>query len=144
MLIRKLLSCALFVFLLVFSSAGSCSEQTYTITETQLTQLENNLKELENINQMLLSELEESETDSQNLLKQSIEQKKELTELQNQLKTYKTETQESITQLEKANQELKNLSISLKQLEQQRDKYKRQRNLFEYISAGLLIAYIAK
>ena len=55
---------------LSFSTSAQCSEKTYTVTETQLTTLEQNLTELKKQNQTLEIQLENSKSQIQSLKKQ--------------------------------------------------------------------------
>ena len=116
--------------------AGSTSqaEEMYQISESELTQLETNLDELEKSNAV-----------KQDLL---TEQKTQLTEANQQLETVKKELIASKSLNEATQKSLERANQSLKQFENE-EKRKirvktRQRDLWIAISGGLLYAWIKK
>ena len=119
--------------LLAFSSTSFAA--TYQITETQFNQLEQNLTALENLN----SELS---TNSATAAKDLVKALYELKLLKEQLKALQTETQTAQSGLIEANKSLAIQSNSLKQLEQQEKKLKRN-NVFLQIVTVLAVGYAA-
>ena len=142
---------ALFIagfLLLCCLSVGFCSpNQTYTISESELMTLEQNLQTLEMHNEMLKAILttQDSElTEALNLLTRSQE---ELAKLRNELKIARQETQSARNSLQIANQELQKASESFKQYEKERDKtenrLRNQRNIWEvlcFVAVGVAVA----
>ena len=124
----------LLCLLLVLPSVGFCSA-TYQITESQFNQLEANLTKLENLN----SELSVNSTASAADLVKALY---ELKQLKEQLKQLQTETQTAQSALTEANKSLAIQSNSLKQLEQQENKLKRN-NVFLQIVTVLAVGYAA-
>ena len=133
----KQLFISLSLLLVVFSwdsSLAMCSQNTYTITEEQLTTLETQLIQLENNNNQLLILLDESSEDlkqaKENSLALEMESRKLKSQLeksqatiqmlQTQLTQLKNEINDTKNSLEIANRELENASISFKQYEQER------------------------
>lgn len=110
------------------------AETMYQISETELTQLEANLNQLEKNN----------ETKQQLLT----EQKTQLTEANRQLKTVQKELTASKSLNAQTQKSLERVNQSLKQLEDEAKKKirvkTRQRNLWIAISGGLLYAWIKK
>lgn len=110
------------------------AEEMYTISESELTQLEMNLRTLK----------EHSEKKQQLLT----EQKAQLTEASKQLETVQKELTASKSLNAQTQKSLERANQSLTVLEQeakQKIKIKtRQRNLWILISGGLLYAYISK
>lgn len=96
-----LLSCYLFVL----PSVGYCAEKTYTITESQLTQLESNLTELKRQNQILKDELTKANS-------QLTTSKQDLANLKNQLASSKASIETLTNSLQKANQSLNKLEVN--------------------------------
>lgn len=118
-----LLACSLWL------AAGSTSqaEEMYQISESELTQLETNL-----------DELEKSNTNKQDLL---TEQKKQLETAQTELAESKKTNAETRKLLERANQSLTELENEAKRKIRVKT---RQRNLWIAISGGLLYALSKK
>ena len=132
--IKSLCICLLVCLLWLAAGSGSQAEMMYRISDSELTQLENNLNQLSKNN----------ETKQQLLT----EQQTQLTEASKQLETVKGQLEESRKlnvqmqkSLETANQSLKVLEAEAKR----KIKVKtRQRNLWIAISGGLLYAVITK
>ena len=127
---------------------GICSEnQTYQISESELTTLETNLATLEMHNATLKAILtaQGSElTEALNLLTKSQE---ELTKLKAELQIARQETQSAQESLKIANEELRKASESFKQYERERDKtenkLRNQRNIWEVlclVAVGVAVA----
>lgn len=140
-----LISACLFLFA---PSVGICSEsQTYTISETELQTLEQNLTTLEMHNETLkaiLSTQGDELTEALNLLMKSQE---ELTKLRNELKACKNDLNLSQESLKIANDELAKASKSFKQYEAARDRtenrLRNQRNIWEvlcFVAVGVAAA----
>ena len=125
--------------LLFFSLAPFCGSnlqaaQLYTISETQLTQLEKDLNQLKTNNESKEKLLTKQET--------------QLTEAQNQLKIVNEQLQKSRDLNEATQKSLERANQSLKQFEDEAKRKirvkTRQRNLWIAISGGLLYAWIKK
>ncbi len=134
--------------LLFLSAVGTCSaNQTYTISENDLTRLEQNLATLEMHNETLKSILtaQGSElTEALNLLTQS---QNELAKLRNELQIAKSETQSARESLKIANDELAKAAQSFKAYEKERDRtenrLRNQRNIWEvlcFVAVGVAVA----
>lgn len=119
----RLLACSLWL------AAGSTlqAEMMYSISESELTELENNL-----------ATLEKSNANKQGLL---IEQRKQLETAQTELAESKKTNAETRKLLESANQSLKELEDEAKKDIETKT---RQRNLWIAISGGLLYALSKK
>ena len=130
-------------------SVGSCSgSQTYQISETQLTALENHLTELESNNAALMTLLEESEMDLTEATRQLNESKNQIAKLRNQLQALKNESEEARQSLLIVNEELRKASESFKASERAHEKIegrlRTQRNIWEAIAAVLAGVCIAR
>ena len=131
---KRLCICLLACSLWLAAGSTSQAEEMYQISESELTQLEVNLNQLEKNN----------ETKQQLLT----EQKTQLAEASQQLETVKKEliASKSLNEatrksLEKANQSLQKLEDEAKRKLRVKT---RQRNLWIAISGGLLYAWIKK
>ena len=125
-----LLACSLWL------AAGSTlqAEMMYSISESELTELENNLATLESHSQERQKVLTEQTT----LLDQ---QREELKKLKEEISSSKAANEETKKSLERANQSLRQFEDEAKR----KIKVKtRQRNLWIAISSGLLYAWIKK
>jgi chromosome segregation ATPase len=139
---------ALLSLFLSWPSVGICSEsRTYTISETELTQLQNHLDALANNNAMLQNILSESGEELTKALDALMMSQKELEKLRAELLTCKTEAESARQSLAIANSELAKASESFKASERERDKIegrlRTQRNIWEVlcaIAAGIAIA----
>ena len=120
-----LLACLLYCF-----APLRCEAAEYTITETELTRLENNLMQLEAINK-------ESQQESKMLREQLAEAKKQLTMLTQQLNELKADSEKQEQLLQTANQSLEQYAQEEKAKQRS---LKRQRNIAYIIAAGLLYA----
>ena len=134
-------ACVISAFLLLsFSPVGICStSQTYTISESELTTLQNHLDALEANNETLkkiLSESGEELTAALNALTQS---QTELMKLKAELIQCRSDAESARKSLEIANQELAKASESFKEYEKERDKVegrlRNQRNIWGFIAA---------
>jgi len=138
--VPKLLSILLLCFLLLVQP-GICSAM-YQISETELTQLDSNLIQLQNLNSQLLTDLELSKTDLQTARQKLEKYQADLKTLQNQLLQLKNESTLAKTDLTTAQALLKIANESLQKYEQEVKSEKTrltwQRNLF----AGLAL-YLA-
>lgn len=129
--------------LLLLPSVGSCSEnQTFQISETQLTTLEAHLNALEENNAALMTLLNESEMELTEATNQLNESKNQIAELRNQLQALKNESEEARQSLSIANEELKRASESFKASEKAHarieGRLRTQRNLWEVIAAVMV------
>lgn len=132
--IKRLCICWLGCLLWLAAGTSSQAEEMYQISETELTQLEANLNQLEKNN----------ETKQQLLT----EQKTQLTEANQQLETVKKELIASKNLNEATQKSLLRANQSLKQFEDEAKRKirvkTRQRNLWIAISGGLLYALSKK
>ena len=131
---KSLFALVLACLLWLVAGSGSQAEEMYQISETELTQLETGLNQLEKNNET-----------KQKLL---AEQQTQLTEASKQLETAKSQLAESKNLNVQTQKSLEIANQSLLQLEQEaKRKIKaktRQRNLWIAISGGLLYAVITK
>ena len=150
--LRKIASISFLVvaLLLACSSYGLCSQ--ITISETELNELSNNLTQLENNNKELLSLLQEQNesliTASQNSMElknqltvlqgQLIESQRQIRELRNLLIEAQKSTSEAKNSLETANKELAEASKSLKKLEHQRKSIEFKNKILKVAVLGLI------
>lgn len=129
-------------------SVGFCSEsQTYQVSETQLTALENHLNVLEANNAALMTLLNESNQELTEATQQLNESRKQIVELRAQLQALKNESQRARQSLKTANEELKKASEYFKQSEAAHAKIegrlRMQKNVWEALAAvfaGICIA----
>ena len=133
----------------VSPSVGSCSEiQGYTISETQLTALENHLNTLEANNAALMTLLDESEMELTEATRQLSESRNQIIELRNQLQALKSESETARQSLATANEELKRASAFFKASEKAHERIegrlRTQRNIWEAIAAVLAGVCIAR
>lgn len=134
-----LLFLSLLFFWWVFSASATCSasempEPTYTITETELTTLENNISTLKSINTRLQVDLKVQSQEATLLRKQLDELKKELEQLRSL-----SQTQES--SLTNANKLLAEYATEAKR---ERLRIKAQRNTWEVVACLAIIGCIVK
>lgn len=124
-----------FVCLLLLLPAGICgAEPTYTITETELTLLQNNLTQLEMLNSQQLAALKESQEDCMTLKQQLIDSQNQIQTLKRQLTTLQTQSAQAMEQLKIAQSSLDNASKLYKQYvkeeQQEKNKLKIERDFF--------------
>lgn len=124
---KRLCICLLACSLWLAAGTSSQAEEMYQISESELTQLEANL-----------DQLEKSNATKQDLL---TEQKKQLETAQTELAESKKTNAETRKLLASANQSLKELEDEAKKDIETKT---RQRNLWIAISGGLLYAWIKK
>ena len=120
-------------------ASGTCSasempEPVYQITETELSQLENNLAQLSAINTQLQTDLKVQSDEATALKKEVIELRKELEQLRSL-----SQTQEN--SLTNANRLLEEYAIEAKK---ERLRIKAQRNAWEAVAACLVVALVVK
>lgn len=125
-----LLACLLWLA----SGSGAQAETMYQISETELTELENNLATLESHNQERQKVLTEQAT----LLNQ---QREELKKLKAEISSSKAANEETKKSLANANAYLTKLEKEEKHKIRVKE---RQRNLWIGVSSGLLYAWIRK
>ena len=147
---RRIKVCAIALLLsLLPCSVGMCSE--YRITEEQLNALEIQFQELSENNQrleILLSESERDLMDSQEqseILKAELQEvKKSLNESMRIINQLKADSESAKQSLEIANAELQTVCESVKQLDNQRKKAEREKNLWKIISAILGVVAVTR
>ena len=124
---KRLCICLLVCSLWLAAGSTSQAEEMYQISESELTQLETNLDELE----------------KSNAVKQDL-----LTEQKAQLETARKELTESKSLNEATQKSLERANQSLKQFENEAKRKirvkTRQRNLWIAIAGGVLYAYVRK
>ena len=127
---------------------GICyANQTYTISETELTTLQNHLTALEQNNETLKAILSESNEDLTIALDALTKSQNELATLKAQLQQAKNDAESAKNSLAIANQELAKASQSFKAYEKERDKtenkLRNQRNIWEVlclVAVGVAVA----
>ena len=128
--------------------SGTCyANQTYTISETELTQLANHLTALEKNNETLKAILSESNEDLTTALDALMKSQNELATLKMQLQQAKSDAKSAKASLQIANEELQKASESFKAYEKERDrtanKLRNQRNIWEVlclVAVGVAVA----
>ena len=136
---------------LSFLSVGFCgicyASQTYTISESELTTLQNHLTALEQNNETLKMLLTESDEGLTIALEKLMESQKELATLKAQLQKAKSDAESANQSLQIANEELAKAAQSFKQYEKERDKVegrlRNQRNIWEvlcFVAVGVAVA----
>lgn len=131
---KSLFVLALGCSLWLASGSGTRAEMMYSISESELTELENNLATLESHSQERQKVLTEQAT----LLDQ---QREELKKLKEEISSSKAANEETKKSLENANAYL----TKLEKEEKHKIRVKtRQRNLWIAVSGGLLCAWIRK
>ena len=136
-LLLLFLACLLCWWLFFASGTASASEMpeaTYTITETELSQLETNLAQLSAINTRLQTDLKVQSQEATAL-------KKEVVALRKQLEDLKHLSQTQENSLTTANKLLDEYAIAAKK---ERLRIKAQRNTWEAIAACLVVALVVK
>ena len=123
----------------LFFAPGTCSasgmpEPTYTITETELTQLENNISTLKSINDRLQMDLKAQSGEATAL-------RKEVTALKKQLEQLRSLSQKQDESLMNANRLLDKYAIEAKK---ERLRIKAQRNGWAATAACLVVALAVK
>lgn len=147
----KKLFVSLALCVLSFLSAGwhgiCYANQTYTISETDLTQLQNHLTALEQNNETLKAILSESNEDLTIALDALMKSQNELATLKMQLQQAKSDAESAKASLQIANEELQKASQSFKAYEKERDKtesrLRNQRNIWEvlfFVACGVAAA----
>ena len=118
---KNILLLLLFTCLLLLSFSGSVSAayQTYSITEPELTRLEQIFSQLSVNNRQLLNDLELSQQDLTTARQKLVSYQTELATLQAQLLTLKAESVKARTELEQANSSLRNAKESLTKYERE-------------------------
>lgn len=127
---------------------GTCyANPTYTISETQLQELQNHLNALEANNETLKEILSTSGEELTAALNALTESKKELQTLKEALRQAKAEAESARQSLQTANDELQKAAQSFKASEAARDRtenrLRNQRNIWEalfFIAAGVAVA----
>jgi chromosome segregation ATPase len=127
---------------------GTCyASQTYTISESELTTLQNHLDALEQNNETLKAILSESNEDLTIALDALMKSQNELATLKTQLQQAKNDAESARNSLQIANNELQKAAQSFKQYEKERDKVearlRNQRNIWEVlclVAVGVAVA----
>lgn len=142
---------ALFLSVLSFCSpcVGFCSaNKMYQISESELTQLQTHLNELEQNNEMLKSILSESGEELTQALNALTLSQKELAMLREELQTCRAEASDAQKSLATANEELRRASESFKTYATEQDRIegrlKNQRTFWQIIAGALVVYAVAK
>ena len=151
-MIRKALCiiCLSVLSLFLFApSRGTCAPtQVYTISETELQTLENNLTTLELHNETLKAILTTQDSELTEALNLLMKSQDELTKLRDELQIARNETQSAQNSLQIANEELQKAAQSFKEYEKERDKVENrlrtQRNIWEALFAVAVGVAIAR
>jgi len=122
-------------------AAGTIGEPTYTITETELTELQNNLTELKTINEALRTACSGQQIKAAELQVKLTKAEELSRTLQSQLTELQAKSTRQEALLTQANESLKEYAREEKRT---RLRIKAQRNTCEAIAAGLLVAWAAK
>lgn len=142
-LIGLLLFCLLLCASAQVTLAASAmpTEPTYTITETELTQLQTNLTELKTINEALRTACSGQQIKAAELQAKLTKAEELSRTLQNQLTELQAKSTRQEALLTQANESLKEYAREEKRT---RLRIKVQRNTWEIVAAGLLVAWAAK
>lgn len=138
--IASVLFCLL-LLLSLFPSLSYASERTYTITETELTQLENNLNELKRINENLRTESMTQGTELTKLRTELTEAEIASLKLRNQISALKEKSTEQEKLLATANESLKKSEEEAKRTEK---RLRRQRDTWAIAVGVVSIIAVAK
>jgi chromosome segregation ATPase len=134
------ITCILFLavlFLSLSSGLSSAEEVYHRISETELTQLEQNLAEQENQLILALEELKLLKLDSTEANEQLITAKNELNQSRIELKALREDLQKASASIEKANQLFNEYE---KEAKRTQSRLTRQRNTV-IVAGGLIIAF---
>lgn len=123
------------------AASATPGEPTYTITETELKQLENNLTELKTINEVLRTACSGQQIKAAELQVKLTKAEELSRTLQIQLADLQAKSTRQEALLTQANESLKEYAAEEKRT---RLRIKAQRNTWEAVAAGLLIAWAAK
>lgn len=133
---------------LLLPFVGTCSaNQTYTISESDLTTLENHLNELTTNNETLKTILTAQDGELTQALNLLMKSQSELATLKTQLQQAKNDAESARKSLQTANAELKKAALYFKEYEAERDKtenrLRNQRNIWEVlclVAVGVAVA----
>lgn len=137
----------LFLFLLCCSfsvpasAAAITAEPMYMITQTEMERLSYNLTRLKKINTQSQIELKTLRNELEISKAELTEARKQSTELKNQLGELTAASKKQETSLKTVNESLKAYA---KEEKRTRLRIKAQRNTWEIVAAGLLVAWAAK
>lgn len=145
---RFIISLSALAFCLFVPCVGICyANQTYTISESELTTLETNLATLEMHNSTLKAILTTQDGELTEVLNLLMKSQEDLAKLKAELQKAKSETQSAQESLMIANKELAKASQSFKAYEAERDKtenrLRNQRNIWEVlclVAVGVAVA----
>ena len=135
-------------FCLLSAFVGTCyANQTYTISEAELTTLENHLNELTTNNETLKTILTAQDGELTQALNLLMKSQSELATLKTQLQQAKNDAESARKSLATANAELKKAALYFKEYEAERDKtenrLRNQRNIWEVLcllAVGVAVA----
>lgn len=123
------------------AASATPAEPTYTITETELNELQNNLTELKTINEALRTACSGQQIKAAELQVKLTKAEELSRTLQSQLTELQAKSTRQEALLTQANQSLTQYA---KEEKRTRLRVKAQRNAWEMAAAGLLIAWAAK
>lgn len=122
-------------------ASATTQEPVYTISQEQMDQLQSNLNRLQSINSKLLSDSKKQSQQIADLQTRLAKAEQQSRDLETQLIQAETDSQKASDSLTKANQSLKEYAREEKRT---RLRIKAQRNTWEAVAAGLLLAWAAK
>lgn len=123
------------------SAAAITGEATYMITQSELERLSSNLNELKNSNERSQQEVKVLRKELATSKDELLEARKQSSELKKQLDLLTMASKNQETSLVTVN---RSLMASAKEEKRTRLRIKAQRNTWEAVAAGLLIAWAAK
>lgn len=123
------------------SAAGITREPMYMVSQSEMERLSDNLMKLKKINEQSQTELKELRKELATSKVELTEARKQSTELMNELSQLQAASKKQEASLMIANESLKRYGAEEKRT---RLRIKAQRNTWEAVAAGLLIAWAAK
>lgn len=123
------------------SAAGITREPMYMVSQSEMERLSDNLMKLKKINEQSQTELKELRKELATSKVELTEARKQSTELMNELSQLQAASKKQEASLMIANESLKRYGAEEKRT---RLRIKAQRNTWEAVAAGILIAWAAK
>ena len=131
----------LFLFSSSALAAGTTGEPMYTISQSELEELSSSLMTLKKANEKSQMELSALRSELATSKKELNEARKQSAELMNELQQLRSQSQSQQVRLTNVNESLKQFA---KEEQRTRLRIKAQRNTWEVVAAGLLVAWAAK
>ena len=123
------------------SAAATTGEPMYTISQSELSELSSNLMTLKEDNEKSQTELSELRKELATSMEELNEARKQSAELMTELQQLKSQSQSQQVRLKDVNASLQQFA---KEEQRTRLRIKAQRNGWEVVAAGLLVAWAAK